>query len=258
MSIVMRALSILKRRRLLELAAMIVDRLVRPLGFSFISYTPWAATAAPAPTGADCTTFDGIAVSNAWGSAESLSGQGSELLQTAPYREALVAFLKKREFASIFDAPCGDMNWMPEVLKKVDIAYIGGDISTHVIDRNRARLPEYRFEVFDLTRDPFPRVDLWHCRDCLFHLSYAAIGDVLRNFIKSEVPYALLTSHLGILRNRDIRTGGWRYMNLRRAPFDFPRPLETLTDHAFGDLPRYLGYWTREQIEEAVARSTVL
>ena len=36
--------------------------------------------------------------------------------------------IKDFEIKSIFDAPCGDLNWMQEILKTIDINYHGSDI----------------------------------------------------------------------------------------------------------------------------------
>ena len=155
----------------------------------------------------------------------------------------------------MFDAPCGDLNWMRLVLDQVDIDYTGGDISPSIIELNRSRFPGRAFTVFDITRDDFPAVDVWHCRDCLFHLSYADIRAALRNFTRSSIPYALITSHRGLIRNVDIETGGWRYLSLTRYPFNFAEPESALTDHLPGDLPQIVGLWSRETIRECLDRS---
>ena len=144
------------------------------------------------------------------------------------------------------------MNWMRLVLDEVDIAYTGGDISPYVIDLNRSRYPELAFEVFDISKDPFPKADLWHCRDCLFHLSNELIWRALANFAESDIDYALITTHRGILKNVDIETGGWRYLSLTRPPFNFPEPEVSLRDYRFGEFPRFLGLWRRETIKRSL------
>jgi len=248
-----RVRSILKRRRVGELAVMALDRVVRPLGVALISFTRYAVVPAPRTEGASASRFDGIAADNLWGSAESLSGKGSEIHQSAPYRERLIRLIDERNFGSMFDAPCGDLNWMRLVLEERPIRYVGGDISDTVVELNRKRYPHLQFTRFDITRDSFPAADVWHCRDCLFHLSNDDIFLALRNFVSSEIPFALITNHRGMIRNVDMETGGWRYLDLMRAPFNLPRPLERLSDYRFGDLPQMVGLWSRAQIEQAVA-----
>ena len=87
----------------------------------------------------------------------------------------------------------------------------------------------------------------------MFHLSYADIDKAIANFVSSDIPYALFTTHRGIIRNLDNPTGGWRYLDLTRPPFAFPEPELMLRDYVFGDLPRYVALWSREQIQAARA-----
>lgn len=240
-----RIFRILKRRSAVELAAMIADRLTRPLGFSLLSFTPYGAL--PPTRGASASEiFENTARYNVWGSAESISGDGSEVKMTARYRAGLVKLLPR--FNSLFDAPCGDLNWMRLVLEQVPIKYRGGDIAPFVIELNRKNFPNYKFDLFDITADEFPKVDVWHCRDCLFHLAYADIGKAVENFKRSTIPYALITTHRGLIRNVDNPTGGWRYLDLTRPPFSFPEPDLMLKDYEPGDLPRYVGLWKRESL----------
>jgi hypothetical protein len=247
MSLVPRISEVLERNSLPRLAVKIVDRATRPFGFSLISFTPYGALPPPSPL-PDDQVFDTIAQDNVWGSAESISGSGSELGATAAYRRELARFLPR--FRSMFDAPCGDLHWMPLVLNEVPIDYIGGDISPNVIEVARKRRPDLDLRVFDILEDDFPAVDLWHCRDCFFHLSYAAIGQALSNFKRSAVPYVLLTTHRGTIRNVDNPTGGFRFLDLTRPPFNFPEPEVMLRDYSVGELPRFLGLWRREQLPE--------
>lgn len=235
---------ILRRRGPVELAIMIADRVTRPFGLSLISFTRFGAV--PPRSGSHGGVFETAARENVWGSPESLSGEGSELKATAAYRVRLRKLLPR--FDSMFDAPCGDMNWMPAVIDEVGIAYRGGDIAPYVIELNRKKFPHLSFEVFDITVDRFPKFDLWHCRDCLFHLSFEDIARAIRNFRKSEIAYALITTHQGIIRNVDNPTGGWRYLDLTRWPFNFPQPELVLKDSVAGQLPRVVGLWKRESL----------
>lgn len=151
-----RIVRILRRRSPVELAVMLTDRLVRPLGISLISFTRYG----PIPAvGGDTARekFDGIARGNLWGSSESLSGPGSELARSEPYRAELTKLLRQGRFQSMFDAPCGDLNWMRLVLDQVDIDYAGGDISPSIIELNRSRFPGRAF--YSLRHHPrrFPR-----------------------------------------------------------------------------------------------------
>lgn len=190
------------------------------------------------------SVFNAIHDSNYWGSTESLSGGGSEVLRTAEYRRQLVDAIKHFGIRSIFDAPCGDLNWMRLVLDQVDVRYIGGDIADQALAAARQRRPDLDLRHFDVCSDPFPKADLWHCRDSLFHLSFYDIWRALRRMFESECTYAAITTHRArLLRNIDIETGGWRLLDMERSPWRFTKPLVYLKDYLPGEFPRYVGIW---------------
>ena len=148
-------------------------------------------------------------------------------------------------------------NWMRLVVAANPIHYIGGDIVPALIQANQAAHggERTRFMHFDLTRDQFPAADLWFCRDCLFHLSYRDILAVLRNFSESPVRLVLLTNHEGAVpfENTDIRTGGFRPLNLFAPPFRLPRAvLYRIPEGTDPALRHEMCLWTREQIKAAL------
>ena len=59
--------------------------------------------------------FQGHADRNYWGNRESVSGDGSTLAYTHNLRHELAKFLRAFRVVSMFDAPCGDFNWMRAV-----------------------------------------------------------------------------------------------------------------------------------------------
>lgn len=198
--------------------------------------------------------FDGICKDNAWGSDESVSGSGSTRRRTAAYVAALSPVLRQFEIKSFFDAPCGDLNWIGTLVRQESLTYRGGDIAPAVLDIARRKEPALDVGPFDICNDPFPAMDVWHCRDCLFHLPLDVALTALRNFARSPMRYALLTSNAGIwLKNIDIGPGGFRPLDLRRAPFHLPAAKARVKDFPWlQEFPRYVGLWTREQIAAAV------
>jgi len=200
--------------------------------------------------------FDLIHRKNFWGSSESRSGVGSENDFTRAYRNGLSTLIIDYKFQSIFDAPCGDLNWMSDFLTDNDIHYMGGDISREVVFEAQHNYPELDLRVFDIAHDQFPDCDVWHCRDCLFHLPFEAIYLSFENFLRSRIPYALITSHRArvVHKNLDVGYGGFRFLDLQRAPFLLPAPISRISDYRKGnDFPRFVGLWKREQIAESLA-----
>jgi hypothetical protein len=202
--------------------------------------------------------FTRIYDTNYWGENESISGNGSTLQYTKDLRSNLPVLFNKFSIKSIFDAPCGDFNWMKMVIQENPIEYIGGDIVKPLINENKNKYEgiSVKFIHIDLTDKQFPKVDLMLCRDCLFHLSYNDIMLVLENFLKSEIKYLLTSSHnntQNIFINRDISTGDFRKIDLFKPPFQFPNePLFKIKDWVHPEPERELYLWDKSQINEAL------
>tara|TARA_B100002019_G_C21155792_1_gene540630 strand:- start:63 stop:857 length:795 start_codon:yes stop_codon:yes gene_type:complete len=171
--------------------------------------------------------FNKIYHTNYWLDSESRSGTGSSLKSTENTRVHLPKIIERFKVKKIFDAPCGDFNWMSKVLKNVDVEYIGSDIVEDLIVSNRKnQTNNIKFIKLDIRIDKLPVSDLMICRDCLFHFSYEDIFKFLNNFLISDIKYLLLTSHLNTknnFENRDIVTGDFRKIDFFSKPFNFEK-----------------------------------
>ncbi|MFD5096600.1 class I SAM-dependent methyltransferase [Amycolatopsis thailandensis] len=192
--------------------------------------------------------FTYIFRSRLWTSS-SVSGPGSESVQTQGLREQLPALLERFGVRTLLDLPCGDFGWLSEVDLDLD-RYIGADIVTDLVDANAARFrddPVREFRTLDLTGDQLPAADLVLCRDCLVHLSFADIERALSNLRRSGSRYLLTTTFTELGTNNDIVTGDWRPLNLCREPFRFPEPLAVLvegcTEEGGAYADKSLGLW---------------
>jgi hypothetical protein len=201
--------------------------------------------------------FSEIYKNNLWNSDESRSGEGSELAQTQNLIRSLPDVFEKFQIKSFIDAPCGDFNWMKHVPLKADIHYTGLDIVPDLIKDTQAKYgnDQYRFAVADITKDRLPKADLLFCRDCLFHLSYKDISSFFKNFLESEIPYLLTTTHYNKDQfiNSDIRTGSFRSIDLFSAPFNLPKNvLYRIEDFTPPAREREMCLWDRKQIQDAL------
>jgi hypothetical protein len=177
--------------------------------------------------------FERIHATNAWGSAHSVSGEGSELAQTAWLQKELPRIFAQYEVKSFLDAPCGDFHWMSGV-DLSGIAYHGVDIVPSLIDRTQARYGSgaRQFVCRNIIADDLPRADLILSRDCLVHLPLADVWRALANFRRTGATYLLTTTFPRHTKtNWDIAVGDWRPLNLQEAPFHFPEPLEWIDEH---------------------------
>ena len=241
------------------LAKRVVNRVGRPFGIN-----PFPR-AFPNPTTAQiderAEVFDSIYRSNFWGSGESRSGVGSEVDFSLAYLPRLRGLIEQRGLKRLFDAPCGDLNWSIGLTRDPGVNYTGGDISASLIADLRKQHPNVELQVFDICNDPFPDADVWHCRDCLFHLPFADIRRAFQNFASSSIPYALLTTHRArwLHRNLDVSLGGFRFLDLERRPIGLPQAEEYLLDYRKGsDFPRYVGLWSRAAIADAIRASRTI
>lgn len=190
------------------------------------------------------------------GSAGGRTAPPSPLTATQALRTALPDLLRRHQVGVVFDAPCGDFHWMKTVSLPEGVSYIGADIVAPMVARlaqvNAA--PGRQFLHLDITTGPFPRHDLWLCRDCLTQFSYADIARALRAFLASHGRLAMLTSFTGSdgqpVVNQDVSTGEARPIDLTAAPFNLPLPIEAVDDTVAPLHPRVVGLWTREQIAE--------
>lgn len=199
-------------------------------------------------------TFRKMFHQNDWGSSESVSGPGSTLEATVEIRTKLPDLLRRLKVKTLLDAPCGDFNWMPLVLKEVEINYIGADIVPELIKGNSAKFggERIKFIVLDLATDELPATDLLLCRDCLFHLPLNDVLAVLRRFADSKIPYLLATNHPGCAANAEIIPGEFRMLNLHRAPFGLPAPQLEIKEDDLRGCGQVLALWTREEVRNAL------
>jgi hypothetical protein len=199
--------------------------------------------------------FTQIHDNNGWNGKESVSGTGSDLTQTRRIVELLPRLFAKYGVRTMLDIPCGDFFW----LSKVDLRgvnYTGADIVEELVLKNKQHETADRtFAKLNLLSDRLPTVDLVFVRDCLVHFSFADIFEALRTMTSSGSTYLLTTTFLRRDVNADIATGDWRPLNLRRAPFNLPCPLEILEEGCtefkgmFAD--KALGLWHLADIDAA-------
>lgn len=237
----------------------LLDRLAHALGKPFRRARYRKLKAALATTDKQ-SVFEEIYEHNLWSDVESRSGAGSTMAYTASIRASLETLLAEHKVQTFLDAPCGDFHWMQAVKTQPGMKYIGGDIVPALVAATKAKHGDatHAFIHLDITKGPLPAADLWMCRDCFFHLSYADIARALTQFVRADIPLLLLTTHVvapgATYANRDINTGDARVIDLRSAPFSFPEPLERFDDWVAPFAPREMGLWTREQIAPVAER----
>lgn len=216
--------------------------------------------------------FGAIFENNAWGSAESVSGPGSELVNVRQLLRELPGLLRDVGVTSMLDVPCGDFNWMRHV-PLGQIEYVGADIVDVLIDSNRAQHGQTNrtFVKLDLLSDALPKSDLILCRDCLFHFSIDDVFKALNAFCDSGSKWLLTTTMIyrSLLRNVPIKTGEWTPLNLEMAPYHLPPPRRLILEGNVTEVCQYtvndvtfnspqndrcLGLWFLDDVAETLVR----
>lgn len=223
---------------------MLLSRVLRPIAMRFRN-----------SSASQQRTFTTIFRVNAWGNTESVSGPGSTQSRGADFHQELISVLDSWHIQSILDAPCGDFNWMRNVLAHRELLYTGVDIVEELIARNSSlhATANRRFLRMDMTRGDLPRADVIICRDGLVHLSFTDARAAIRNFRRTRSRYLLATTFISRSCNRNVPTGGWRVLNLEGAPFCFPAPLALIDErctHSGGIYrDKRLGLWELGSLE---------
>ena len=98
---------------------------------------------------------------------ESKSGPGSTMEETEVIRQQIKQLVKDKEIKSVVDIPCGDFNWMKDIVYSFE-SYTGCDIVPELIqDNQRYANSIIKFQEVDLTQDniEIPEADLLIVRD---------------------------------------------------------------------------------------------
>ena len=78
------------------------------------------------------------------------SGTGSLLKNNLILIEWFVDFIRSNNIKSILDVACGDMQWIPFLLERVNVSYLGIDYVDYLIDSNKKMYPHLSFVCGDV------------------------------------------------------------------------------------------------------------
>ena len=181
--------------------------------------------------------FSNIYDNHGFGSLESRSGPGSTLDETKKLRESIKKIIKDKNIKSVVDIPCGDFNWMKEIVFNFD-SYIGGDIVKKAIEENNERYSNSRikFIEFDIVNDEIPNGDLLIVRDIIGHFPIEDGVKILKNILNSKCKYLLSTTWAKKIgndwfpcekndvhrENEGVDYGRFYPVNLMSNPFNLP------------------------------------
>lgn len=143
--------------------------------------------------------FTRIYQNNIWGNdgkSKFYSGSGSDFRYSKSYIQLIREYINEYHIKTIVDLGCGDFRIGKEVIKNLDINYIGVDVVKSLIDLNNEKFskPGISFTKLNITRKSLPDGDLCLIRQVLQHLSNKDIQSVLKNTRKYK--HLIITEHL--------------------------------------------------------------
>jgi len=190
--------------------------------------------------------FTAVHDKNLWGSDESRSGAGSarNAPSVAVAAEAIRKAVDENGVRTLSDIPCGDFNWMPDVLPTLSgVSYIGFDIVFSALQNNKDRFPQYEFRVLDIVTTVPPYADLIFCKDLMNHLNDDDVKSCIANMKASGSKFLLASNNAGFANAPlpDIPQGS-RLLDITAPPFGFNPPLWTADN--------YLSLWRLQDIGE--------
>ncbi|WP_235180639.1 MULTISPECIES: class I SAM-dependent methyltransferase [Ralstonia] len=186
--------------------------------------------------------FSDVYQKNLWGSAQSRSGEGSELGWTSDLVEKLPILLRTHGVRCLLDVPCGDFHWM-QAIDLEGVEYIGGDIVPQIVVANQERhgSASRRFIELDIVADALPSADMIFVRDCFIHFDNALVFEALHNIARSSIRYLCMTHDLNAARypngqniELDRAKAGvnfeYRPIHFELPPYSFPPPAAAVKD----------------------------
>lgn len=159
------------------------------------------------------------------------SGGGSTTASTVNTVRFISEVIAKYGIRSIIDAPCGDFNYMQNVLSRSNVTnYYGFDIGHDLIRKNSQKYGKQNilFQELNLvTTKPPVTADLAIVRELLFHIKPDLGKKVLENVLATGVRYLITTTHPSITKNESPRDKwgygeDWGYydVNVELEPFN--------------------------------------
>lgn len=148
------------------------------------------------------------------------SGPGSDPNANIAYLGMLSAVLDTPGVNTVLDIGCGDWQLMSRI-RLEHLYYTGWDVAGTVIEHNRQRFGSHRvmFEVRNPLFDALPEADVVIMKDVLQHMPTAHVQQVL-SLVIPRCRWMLITNDHTLENGPDVPVGGYRRLNVLRAPFN--------------------------------------
>lgn len=119
------------------------------------------------------------------------SGPGSTPEFCRPLLKYMREYVTRYDIKSLCDLGCGDLQWIPELVRKHDIQYTGIDCVEHLISHHKKTYTDSQFkflckDISDMTSVEIPVADVYLFKDVLQHWPSDTIVTTLRHFFAAK------------------------------------------------------------------------
>lgn len=126
------------------------------------------------------------------------SGPGSDPEFCAPLIAFLQPYIQQHRINSLCDLGCGDLRWMPELVRHTNIFYVGVDCVETLLAKHRRQHtpPRYTFHCDDVSTMPvknIPVADAYFIKDVMQHWPSENVYAFLRQFFLERPDAHFLT-----------------------------------------------------------------
>lgn len=150
--------------------------------------------------------FTKVYTHNEWGGTPGsfYSGDGTHHPDTQRYIDKVRAFIIDQKITTIVEIGCGDFHVAGQILKGLDVNYLGGDVVESLIHHHQETFEtdKIHFKTINAIDDVLPAADLIIIRQVLQHLSNEHIQKILKKL--PSFKYALITEHLPASAHPDV------------------------------------------------------
>jgi hypothetical protein len=180
---------------------------------------------------------------NEWGGTPGTfySGDGTHHPDSLIYINKVREFISQKGIRSIFEIGCGDFHISGQIIKGLQVNYLGGDVVEDLIRYNQKHFQTetIKFQKLNAVADSLPKADLIIIRQVLQHLSNEHVSTILSKI--SHFKHALITEHLpvkpGFQPNLDKISGPHVRLNYQSGVFITQPPFNVQHAEEFLEYP---------------------
>ena len=145
---------------------------------------------------------DWIDIYNTGGYDNVGSGPGSLLKNNLKLIDWLTDFFLEERVTNILDLGCGDMQWVPELVRNTSCNYTGVDCVPLLIEKNTKQFPSLKFDCADILNYSTKfSSDLILLKDVIQHFNFEKVKTIIKNIDNINSTHKIIVVPFNIEEN---------------------------------------------------------